>query len=67
MYYKVLTCIASLVSIGFGVWHFFVPKIWKWYSYIDIKASELVLAVKATNIFFSLSLVLIGVMNIVLI
>lgn len=67
MDYKILTYIGSIASIGFGVWHFFVPTIWKWYSYIDIKAPELVLAVKATNLFFSLSLVLLGVMNIVLV
>lgn len=67
MYYRILTYIGSLIAISFGAWHFFVPTIWKWYSYIDIKATELVLAVRATNIFFSLSLVLIGVMNIVLV
>jgi hypothetical protein len=67
MYYKILTYIGSLIAIAFGMWHFFVPSIWKWYSYIDIKAPELVLAVRATNIFFSLSLVLIGVINIVLV
>ncbi len=67
MFYKILTYIGSIVSIAFGIWHFFVPTIWKWYSYIDVKAQELVLAVRATNIFFSLSLVLIGVMNIVLV
>lgn len=67
MFYKILTYIGSIVSIGFGMWHFFVPTIWKWYSYIDVNAPELVLAVRATNIFFSLSLVLIGVMNIVLV
>jgi len=67
MYYNIMIYLGSIVSIGFGVWHFFVPTIWKWYSYIDIKAPELVLAVRATNIFFSLSLVLIGVMNMVLV
>lgn len=67
MYYKILTYAGSIVSIGFGMWHFFVPTIWKWYSYIDVKALELVLAIRATNIFFSFSLVLIGLMNIVLV
>ena len=67
MYYKILTYIGSIITIGFGVWHFFVPTIWKWYSYMDSKAPELVLAVRATNIFFSLSLVLIGTMNIVIV
>ena len=67
MLYKTLTIIGSLITIGFGVWHFFVPSIWKWYSYMDVKATELFLAVRATNIFFSLSLVLFGLLNIFLI
>jgi hypothetical protein len=64
---KILTFIASSISIGFGAWHFFVPSLWNWYSYMDSKASELILAVRATNVFFSLSLVLIGLMNIILV
>lgn len=64
---KVLVTIGSSTSIGFGIWHFFVPNLWKWYSYIDPKATELVLDIQATNIFFSLSLVLIGITNIILI
>jgi hypothetical protein len=67
MVYKILTYIGSAISIGFGAWHFFIPKMYKWYSYFDSKASELVVAVRATNLFFSLSLVLIGIMNIVLV
>jgi hypothetical protein len=64
---KVLVMIGSSASIGFGVWHFFVPKIWKWYSYIDANATELVAAVRAINVFFSLSLVLFGIVNLLLI
>lgn len=56
----------SLASIGFGVWHFFVPSAWKWYTYIDKSATELVTAVRAVNVFFSLSLVLFGLVNILL-
>ena len=67
MLIRVLTTIASIVTIGFGMWHFFVPTIWHWHSYIDSKAAELVRAIQAINIFFSMSLVLIGVMNIILI
>jgi hypothetical protein len=59
--------IGGSVSIGFGIWHFFVPQIWKWYSYIDANATELVAAVRAINAFFSLSLVLFGIVNILLI
>lgn len=64
---KILVMIGSSASIGFGMWHFFVPKAWKWYSYIDINATELVAAVRAINVFFSLSLVLFGIVNILFI
>ena len=64
---KVLVLSGSFASIGFGIWHFFVPEIWKWYSYIDINATELVAAVRAINVFFSLALVLFGVVNILFI
>lgn len=60
---KVLVTVASLTSIGFGLWHFFVPQIWRWYSYINAEATELIMAVRAINVFFSLSLVLFGLLN----
>jgi hypothetical protein len=61
---KIFVGFASVASIAFGVWHFFVPGVWKWYSYIDPNATELIVAVRAINVFFSLSLVLFGVLNI---
>lgn len=64
---RILVMIGSSASIGLGVWHFFVPAVWKWYSYIDPGATELVVAVRAVNAFFSLSLVLFGVANILLV
>jgi hypothetical protein len=39
---KILVMIGSSASIGFGIWHFFVPTAWNWYSYIDSNATELV-------------------------
>jgi len=38
-----LVTVGSAATIGFGVWHFFVPRIWNWYSYFDPSAVELVL------------------------
>jgi len=67
LFVKSLVIFGSSASIGLGIWHFFVPTIWKWYSYIDSNATELVAAVRAINAFFSLSLVLFGVVNILLI
>ncbi len=64
---RILVAIGSFVSIVFGVWHLFVPKAWSWNTYIDARATELILAVNAINIFFSLSLVLFGLMNAVLV
>lgn len=65
MLVKILTLIGSVTSIGFGVWHFTVPATWKWYDYIAPSATELVVAVRAINVFFSLCLVLIGIANII--
>lgn len=64
---KILTTLGSLISIGFGTWHFFVPSIWDWYAYFDKEAKELVLAVQAINIFFSLLLILLGAGNLLLV
>lgn len=64
---KLLVTFGSSVSFGFGIWHFFVPRAWKWYSYMDPAATELVVAVRAINVFFSLSLVLFGLMNLLFI
>ena len=64
---KVLVMIGSTISIGFGIWHFFVPKAWNWYSYMDPRATELIVAVRAINVFFSLTLVMFGTMNILFI
>ena len=64
---KILAIIGSGGSIGFGIWHFFVPEAWKWYSYIAPNATELMVAVQAINVFFSLSLVLFGAVNILLV
>ncbi len=61
---RILVAIGSGASIGFGIWHFFVPALWKWYSYIDGRAPELIVAVRAINVFFSLCLVLFGIMNV---
>lgn len=64
---KILVSIGSISTIAFGVWHFFVPGKYNWYFYISKEAVELVTAIRAINIFFSLCLVLIGIANIIFI
>jgi hypothetical protein len=61
-----LVILGSAISIGFGIWHFYFPTIWRWYSFIDEQATELVTAIRAMNAFFSMSLVLFGLVNILL-
>jgi hypothetical protein len=63
----VLLTIGSTITICFGGWHVFVPVIWKWYSYFPARASELVAAVRAINIFFSISLIIFGTIMLVFI
>ena len=48
---KILVMIGSSTSIGFGIWYFFVPNAWNWYSYIDGNATELIATVRAINAF----------------
>lgn len=64
---RILTTTGSIITICFGLWHFFVPRIWNWYSYINPDATELIIAVRNINVFFSLCLVLFGVVNIIFI
>jgi hypothetical protein len=64
---KILTIAGSVITVCFGIWHFFVPEIWNWYSYITPGAPELITAVRAINVFFSLCLVLFGIINILFI
>jgi hypothetical protein len=49
---KILVMIDSSASVGFGIRHFFVPKAWNWYSYIDSNATELLGAVRIMQAFF---------------
>ncbi|HWQ06403.1 MAG TPA: hypothetical protein VN453_04230 [Feifaniaceae bacterium] len=64
---RVLTLIGSVCTACFGVWHFFVPKAWNWYAYIAPEATELVAAVRAINVFFSLSLVLFAAVDMLIV
>jgi len=62
---KLFTTFGSVVTVGFGIWHFTVPSAFKWYSYVIPSATELVLAVRAVNLLFSLCLVLFGAANLI--
>jgi hypothetical protein len=52
--------IGGAVTLGFGLWHFAVPGLYQWQSYVPDAPQSLVEAVDATNFFFSFSLSLAG-------
>jgi hypothetical protein len=52
------------VALGFGLWHFAVPEIYGWQSYVPDAPQTLVDAVAATNFFMSFSLSMVGLSNI---
>ena len=52
------------VALGFGIWHFAVPELYGWRSYVPEAPDTLVDAVAATNFFFSLSLSIFGAANV---
>jgi len=58
--------IGGAVALGFGIWHFAVPELYRWQSYVPDAPDSLVRAVDATNFFFSFLLSMIGVTNIVM-
>lgn len=58
--------VGGAVTLGFGLWHFAVPGIYGWQSYVPEAPQSLVDAVAATNFFLSLSLTIVGASNIVM-
>jgi len=58
--------VGGAAALGFGLWHFAVPGIYDWQSYVPEAPQSLVDAVAATNFFMSFSLSLVGVSNIVM-
>ena len=56
--------VGGSVALGFGLWHFAVPGIYAWQSYVPDAPQSLVDAVAATNFFMSFSLSLVGATSI---
>jgi hypothetical protein len=44
------------ISFGTGIWHFFVPYLYRWYSYIPQAPRSIVVSIDWINFFFSLIL-----------
>lgn len=55
-----------VVSAGFGAWHFFIPYLFRWYSYIPNAPRTLLVSIDWTNFFLALLLCGTSVLLIVL-
>lgn len=53
---EVLYIIGLVLSTLVGIWHFTVPYLFQWYSYIPAQYKNLVVGIDWTNFFFSLLL-----------
>jgi hypothetical protein len=53
---KFLFFIGLSLSTIVGIWHFFVPYLYNWYSYISDEYRTLIVGIDWTNFFFSLFL-----------
>lgn len=61
LYYFILT-----VSALVGLWHFFVPKMFKWYDYLPMEYENLIVAIDWTNYCFSVFLFGVSLLLIIL-
>ena len=61
---KILYYISLSISMLVGLWHFFVPHMFKWYDYLPMQYKNLIVGIDYTNycfsaLLFGISLVLI--------
>lgn len=50
---KVLYYFVLLISTLVGLWHFFVPKMFRWYDYLPMQYENLIVGIDWTNYCFS--------------
>ena len=63
---RMLVIVGGLVTLAFGIWHFFAPSLYHWFDYIPSAPAELIKTIVATNFFLSVTLVLFGTLAIVI-
>ena len=51
--YKVCYCIGLTLSLLVGLWHFFVPWMFRWHAYIPSQYGNLIVGIDWTNFCFS--------------
>ncbi len=53
---KVLYYFTVVISALVGLWHFFVPHLYRWYDYLPMQYENLIVGIDYTNYCFSLLL-----------
>ena len=56
LYARILMLIGLVISTGVGIWHFLVPYIYDWYSYIPDAPKNIIVSIDWINLLFSLLL-----------
>lgn len=54
--YKIIYYITVVVSMLVGLWHFFVPWMFRWYDYLPMQYENLIVGIDYINYCFSLLL-----------
>ena len=55
-YIKIIIIISLVISTLVGLWHFFVPYLYEWYSYIPEAPRAIIVSIDWINFLFSLLL-----------
>lgn len=53
---RVIAIIGLIISTLVGFWHFFIPYLYKWYSYLPEAPRAIIVSIDWINFFFSLLL-----------
>lgn len=63
---RIIYYITTITSALVGMWHFFVPWMFRWYDYLPMQYENLIVGIDWTNYCFSLLLFGLSIMLIVL-
>ena len=63
--HQVIYYLTTIMSMLVGLWHFFVPVMFKWYDYLPVQYENLIVGIDYTNYCFSLLLFGISLISII--
>jgi len=63
---QIVLAVVSSISIFIGIWHIILPYVRKWFEHMSEAPVEIRNSIEATNFFFSLFLIMLGIFSIYL-